>query len=289
MRLVSYNIQYGRGKDGRFDLDRIAAEVAGADVIAMQEVERYWVRSGLVDQPAELARRLADYYWVYGAGVDVHAPAAVAGERAGACRRQFGNLLMARTPILATRNHLLPKRSSIGPMSLQRAALEGVIETAVGMLRVYSLHLTHLSAETRLPQVEMLLRVHRDAPWEGAAFAAGDPQAEWVRESAPPAPGSYAVLMGDFNAEPDSSEYARIVGPLSDYGGRIINPQGFVDAWVQAGHAERAGVTADIHGRPVRLDYCFVSAALRDRVRGARIDEEARGSDHQPLWVDIDL
>ena len=36
MKLVSYNIQYGKGKDGRFDLARIATEIADADVIAVE-------------------------------------------------------------------------------------------------------------------------------------------------------------------------------------------------------------------------------------------------------------
>ena len=39
MLFVSYNIQFGRGKDRRFDLPRIAAEIEGADVIAQQEVD----------------------------------------------------------------------------------------------------------------------------------------------------------------------------------------------------------------------------------------------------------
>ena len=63
---------------------------------------------------------------------------------------------------------------------------------------------------------------------------------------------------------------------------------GFVDAWVAAGHAEDAGVTADIDGREVRLDYCFVSAELRDTIGEVRIDGEAAGSDPQPLWVEMD-
>ena len=41
MKFVSYNIQYGTGKDGRIDLSRIAAEVGDADVIALQEVDRF--------------------------------------------------------------------------------------------------------------------------------------------------------------------------------------------------------------------------------------------------------
>ena len=44
-----------------------------------------------------------------------------------------------------------------------------------------------------------------------------------------------ALLMGDFNAQPDSQEYERMVGPMSPYGGRVTHPEGFVDAWVGIG------------------------------------------------------
>ncbi len=289
MKLVTYNIQYGRGRDERYDLARIAGEVEGADVIALQEVERYWSRSGNVDQPAEIARLLSGYYWVYGQGVDLHLESP-AGAREGAnLRRQFGNMLLSKTPILSSRNHLLPKYASLGPMSLQRNALEGVVDTAVGPLRFYSVHLTHLTAETRMPQVERLLQIHRSARIEGAAITGGGLKEEWTQDGMPPPASGNALLMGDFNFEPDSEEYARITGPVSPYGGRVVNPEGFVDAWVETGHAAEEGVSADIYGRPVRLDYCFVSAELRGLIRSAEIDDQAEGSDHQPLRVVIDL
>ena len=46
---------------------------------------------------------------------------------------------------------------------------------------------------------------------------------------------------------------------------------------------------SETDGRSVRLDYCFVSASMGAAVGAARIDGEAAGSDHQPLWVEIDL
>ncbi|VAW13743.1 hypothetical protein MNBD_ALPHA11-730, partial [hydrothermal vent metagenome] len=46
MKAVTYNIQFGLGKDARIDLQRIAGAVEGADIIALQEVERNWERSG---------------------------------------------------------------------------------------------------------------------------------------------------------------------------------------------------------------------------------------------------
>lgn len=289
MKLVSYNIQYGRGRDEVFDLERIVGAVAGADIIALQEVERYWQRSGMCDQPQEIAGLLGEYHWVYGAGVDLDASMRDEDGRLRNRRRQFGNMLLSRQPILSSRNHLLPKYASLGPMSIQRSALEGVVETGVGLLRVYSVHLTHLSAETRLPQVDALLDLHRRAPMEGAAIAGDSAKEEWTLDGMPPRLPYEAVLMGDFNMEADSDEYVRFAGPLSPYGGRITNPEGFVDAWVVAGNAEGDGVTAEIEGRAVRLDYCFVSARLRERITDARIDARAEGSDHQPLWVEIDL
>ena len=289
MKIVTCNIQYGRGRDGRFDLDRIADAVSGADVIALQEVERFWTRSGGADQPRLLARRFPGHHPAYGPGVDLHLADAEPGEAGAGRRRQFGNMLLSRAPLLTVRHHLLPKYGSLGPMSLQRSALEGVIAVRDGHVRLYSVHLTHLSAETRLPQVEALLKVHADAVREGPPVSGGGLHEEWTRDGMPPPVPREAILLGDFNMEPDSGEYERIVGPTSPYGGRITNPEGFVDAWVEAGHPIDAGATAETRGRPVRLDYCFVSAGLRDRIRAVRVDADAAGSDHQPVWMEIDL
>lgn len=59
---VSYNIQYGTGREGVVDLARIARAVQGADVIALQEIERFSQRTELQDQPALLAELLPGYH-----------------------------------------------------------------------------------------------------------------------------------------------------------------------------------------------------------------------------------
>ena len=290
MRIVTYNIQYGRGRDGRFDLDRIASEIAGADLIALQEVERFWTRSGAADQPRLIARRFPEHHWAYGPGVDLHLAGVGPGEDGAGRRRQFGNMLLSRAPLLTVRHHLLPKLASLGPpMSLQRSALEAVIEVRDGHLRVYSVHLTHLSAATRLPQVEALLDIHASAVREGPPVSGSGLREEWTLDGMPPPMPRDAVLLGDFNMQPDSVEYERFVGPMSRYGGRITNPEAFVDAWVEAGNAIDAGPTAEVKGCPVRFDYCFVSAGLKDRIRAVGVDGDAVGSDHQPVWMEIDL
>lgn len=288
MRFVSYNIQYGKGRDGRFDLERIARAVDGADVIAMQEVERFYKRSGLADQPAELARLLPAYHWVFGPGLDLDAGVAGGDERLIHRRRQFGNLLLSRTPILSARNHLLPKFGTLTQFSLQRAALEGVVATPSGPIRVYSIHLTHLSDDTRRPQVERILDLHARAPIEGGAWC-GEHDEGWTEGQPPPVMPREAILMGDFNLTPDSPLYARLAGPWSPAYGRMNGLEGFVDAWVAGGRRESEGITCpDVHGGK-RIDYCFVSSRIAARVRRAWIDERADGSDHHPIWTEIDL
>ena len=77
---------------------------------------------------------------------------------------------------------------------------------------------------------------------------------------------------------------------MSEFAGRLTSPEGFVDAWAQAGNTVLdMPPTADLKGRPLRVDYVFVSAALAASVRGARVDEDADGSDHQPLWAELEV
>src|SRR5438445_13022674 len=288
MRFVTYNIQYGLGKDNRYELARIAREIEDADVIALQEVERFWQRSGCVDSPAILGGELPEHHWVYGANLDMDASYRDAGGRLVNRRRQFGTMILSRLSIVSSRNHLLPKYGTLTQHSIQQGALEAVIVTGrAGPIRIYSVHLSHLSAALRLPQVDALLAIHARAPSEGGAWRGGhpEPEAGWTEGEMPPMPAN-AILMGDFNCLWDAPEYDRIVGPLSERYGRLNRLTGFVDAWVAAGHAEDEGVTAD---NDKRIDFCFVSAALAGRVQAARIDANATGSDHQPLWVDIDL
>ncbi len=287
MKLVTYNIQFGRGRDLEVDLERIAREVEGADIIALQEVDRHFERSGDIDQVQVLTSLFPDYHAEYGPGLNVPVDRVHADGTVEHRRRQFGNLTLSRHPIRYIRHHLLPKYASTGPVSIQRSALECVIDTPLGTLRLVNTHLTHLTAATRMPQVEMLKRIHRDGRFEGAPMCGDASKTYWNLDPPLPEPPATTIMAGDFNMEPDSQEYTAIVGPDSPYGGRVSNPELFVDAFVAAGHAEGDGVTADIDGRPVRLDYFFVSPALVPHIVRCEIDDDAVGSDHQPVWLEL--
>src|SRR5438309_42953 len=201
MKFVTYNIQYGLGKDNRYDLARIAREVESADVIALQEVERHWQRSGCVDAPAVLGSHLPEHHWVYGANLDMDASYRDPAGRLVNRRRQFGTMILSRSPIVSSRNHLLPKYGTLTQHSIQQGTLEAVIVTErAGPVRVYSVHLSHLSIATRMPQIDALLDIHSRAPSEGGAWCGGhpDPEAGWTEGEMPPMPAD-AILLGDFN------------------------------------------------------------------------------------------
>jgi endonuclease/exonuclease/phosphatase family metal-dependent hydrolase len=279
MRFVTYNIGYGMSRNGGGNLDRIAEAVDGADVIALQEVERFWPRSGMVDQPRQLGKRLPGYWWVFGPNIDLHSSETFPGEEADR-RRQFGNMLLARRPILASRNIALTRCSHL-PFSMQRGAIEGIVEVAEATLRVYSTHLCYLSAETRLTQIAAIREAHEAAAREGGAWAGEHPDKAvgWIVGDEPRVPDE-AVLLGDMNFLPESQEYIEHVAPDA------AEPCGFVDAWRAIGLGEEAGTTKIGHGR---IDYGLVSPSLVGRITDAWVDRDADGSDHQPLWFNIDV
>jgi endonuclease/exonuclease/phosphatase family metal-dependent hydrolase len=287
MRLVSYNIQYGTGKDGRVDIDRLVSEIADGDVIAMQEVDRFWSRSGMADQVEAIAERLPDHHWVYGPGVDLDASARDAAGRLRRRRRQFGNLLLSRFPILASRNHLLPKMSFHAQLSIQRTMLDGVIAFPSGPVRVASVHLAHAAAPERLAQVERLRDLQREAGRDGGVLS-GEHE-NWREEGTPPVMPKASILLGDYNMTPDEAAYTAMVGPDDPKYGRITERDGYLDAWIHSGGDPEGGHTKFEKTGNRRIDYAFVSVELADRVVGVRADTDAQGSDHQPLWLDIDL
>lgn len=302
MKIVSYNIQFGLGKDNRFDLERVASEVDGADVIALQEVERYWQRSGDVDQPARLAEILNKYYWAYGPYFDVDASICGPDGRIKNIRRQFGNMILSKTPILSTRLFPLPKSALRQRHNMVVGVFEGVVKLQKdGALRIYNAHLGARSQHDRVAQIDSIRKTIRSAPAEGGAWTGPHAQSLWETHghtlweedsSPPPMPESF-VLLGDFNLEYKDPEYDHLVGPMDGDLGRISSKEDFIDTWVATGHRENEGgtyldTTSSDETQEMRIDYAFVDESMQNRVLGARIDELAQGSDHQPYWIELD-
>ena len=109
MEVISYNIQFGRGLDGRFDLERICDSIKGAEIICLQEVEASWQRSGNIDQAQAISELLPEYYAVYGSSFDVDNSYKADDGKVVNRRRQHGDMLLSRWPILSSRCFNLPK------------------------------------------------------------------------------------------------------------------------------------------------------------------------------------
>ena len=96
MKLITWNIQWGRGMDGRVDLARIVAEarrIADFDVLCLQEVADGFADLEQHDggnQFAQIAALLPGYR---------PSKASRSICRAKARRRRFGNMILSRLPV----------------------------------------------------------------------------------------------------------------------------------------------------------------------------------------------
>lgn len=288
MILLSYNIQYGFGADGVYDLARAARLMQGADIIALQEVERHWQRSGHDDQPALLETLLPGHYTAFGPAFDMDASTRAAG-RVINRRRQFGPMILSRWPILWTRLHLLPMRRMIDPLNTQTGALEACIACPGGALRVFSLHLAHVGREERLEQIAHLQAVLARAaiagpPWSGTD---DEPARNWTEGAAEPPNPSAVILMGDFNCEPGSDEMALLLGHAPYHPGARYHG-GLVDAVAHTGarlHTHEKFI-AGAH-RLRQLDHILLDAALAPRLQRVWAEPAEKASDHFPLFAEL--
>ncbi|MBP0438239.1 endonuclease/exonuclease/phosphatase family protein [Tianweitania sediminis] len=291
MKLVSLNIQYGFGADGRYDLSRAARAVAQADIIALQEVERNWERTGFDDQPAILQELLPEHHGVFGPAFDMDASSRVAGGPIINRRRQFGTMVLSRWPILWSRLYCLPMRKVLYPLNTQNAALECMIRTPLGPIRVWSIHLSHIGVEERLEQIAFLKDLHRRAAKQGGPWSGVDdePHRNWTAGEAEPEAPLSAIWMGDFNSEPGSAEHQAIIGS-NPYHPSALYADGFVDAAEIAPPVQDYSHVRQIKGtaQQRRLDYCFVGAPLAGHIRSHHISVDELASDHFPVWTSFD-
>lgn len=285
MKCVSYNIQYGIGLDKLYDIERIVNAVRGADLIALQEVSRNNPNNQGRDMPAEIRHLLPEYFSIYGPSFEVDMGSGVEGGKAIDRRFQFGNMILSKTPILSSRNLLLPRRRSIAKMNFQRSALEALIETSFGPVRFYSTHLDHRSPDERMMQIRYLMERVLAYPREGGALTGLDE----MGFPEPPCPDS-AIVLGDFNMLPASPEYQEMTGRIDHEFGLPLVADKFVDAARHLGSDTHSWVDPERPAdttRHKRIDYAFVSADLAARLHKCRVDVDAKGSDHLPLWIEL--
>lgn len=284
MRILTWNIQWGRGADGQVALGRsidVLRQIGELDVICLQEVAGNVAGmpgGDCSDQPAELAAAFPGWGAIYAPGVDV--PDGAGG------RATFGNLLLSRLPVGQVCRHMLPMPGDASVPGMRRSCVEAVIESAKGPLRVLTTHLEYYSSVQRRAQVNALRALQAEA----ASFESGDPKPGkesnpvFARRSQP----VRAVLCGDFNFEPGSTDYEAMSRPASLAGA------GWRDAWVARHGLQAHAPTVGLHGaewpdRAYCCDYFWISEDLAHKVGTVTVLSGTDASDHQPVLLELNL
>ena len=275
MRLITWNIQWGKGCDGVVDLARIvsvARSLADADVFCFQEVsDGFAALDGGVDQSLQLASLLPDHAVVF-------RPAIETTDRQGKCRR-FGNMTLSRLPILQVASHLLPWPQDNSVRSMRRQALEVTVQTAFGALRVTNTHLEYYSVAKREAQIVRLLDLQQEASTYRQAADAREPYGRQMIAAS-------GILCGDFNFDVSDPQHA--VLHASKRPG--LN---YRDAWMLRYPGRRHEPTCGIHDHaqwtqgPDCRDFIFVSEDLAGRIIQVEVEGKTDASDHQPVLIDI--
>jgi endonuclease/exonuclease/phosphatase family metal-dependent hydrolase len=277
MRLLTWNIQCGKGCDGVIDLSRIvsvARSLVDADVFCFQEVsDGFATLDGGADQSAQLAALLPEHRPVFRPAVE-----AVDGE--GRVHR-FGNMTLSRLPVLQIAGHLLPWPRTGVPRSMRRVALDVTVRAAFGPLRIVNTHLEFHSAVQREAQIMRLLELQEEAstnPVNAGAVHAEPYGSQTLAAS--------SILCGDFNFDVTDAQHRLLHG--SQRAG-----QNYRDAWEICRPGQPRQPTCGIHDRaqwpdgPDCRDFVFVTEDLTSRVRRVEVDVRTSASDHQPVLIEI--
>jgi endonuclease/exonuclease/phosphatase family metal-dependent hydrolase len=289
MKLVSWNVQWGRDAAGHVDLARTVREarrLADFDVLCMQEITRgFGALPGHPgdDQFAELAALLPGFTVIEAIGADLPGFGPTSAPGGSPARRQFGNALATRLPVGHVIRHTLPWPADPAAPSMQRVALEAVLNAPGGALRVLVTHLEFYSLAQRLAQVDELHRLQQEA----AAHAARAAPAENAEGPfAPTGRPVSAIVCGDFNSAYGEDAYRLMLAPLA-------HGPSFIDAWTTLHQSAAPPPTAGVYDTvqwssgPMTCDFVFVTDDLRGRLKSCEIDSATRASDHQPIVLEL--
>jgi len=140
LKVMTYNIRHCEGLDGKISVERIFDVIhrSNADIIGLQEVDRYSIRTDFQDQIRQIASKLG-YDYAFGTTL-------------GVSPFGYGNGVLSRYPIVSSQNLSLPSRLE------QRGALKTIIKLDNGFnLTFINTHLG-LSKSDRKNQIKALIK-----------------------------------------------------------------------------------------------------------------------------------
>jgi endonuclease/exonuclease/phosphatase family metal-dependent hydrolase len=152
LRLVSFNIEFALQVDSAIAVLAADPALRGADVILLQEMDE------------QATKRIADTLGMW----YVYYPAVFRFKT----RRDLGNAVLTRWPIVEDRKIVLPHLSRI--VRTQRAATAATIRVGQWLVRVYSIHLGTLAGVAPAARRDQLRAVLADAARYPRVVIGGD-------------------------------------------------------------------------------------------------------------------
>jgi endonuclease/exonuclease/phosphatase family metal-dependent hydrolase len=239
IKVMEYNIHHAEGMDDILNLNRIGDVIksSGADIIGLQEVDNHFsTRSNFEDQAKWLANYLGMHYQ-FAANLD-NDPLNV-----GEPRRQYGTVILSKYPILSSENHLLDNTQY---PSEQRGLAKTVINVKGNHINFYNTHLDNKRPEQRDIQVNEILDI--------------------VNQNK-----GTSILVGDFNATPDSPEIIKMSAQYHDTFAEL----GLNDAYTSYYYSDKPNR---------RIDYIYTSDDVKIKA-GKVINTNA--ADHLPITAEL--
>ncbi len=230
LRVLTYNIHHGEGDDQKLDLARIAAVITAARADIVALQE--------VDQKttrtggidqAAEIARLTGLQFAYGKAMDYQGGA-------------YGQALLSRWPLSDVTVHALPNPGKVEPRIAVSATIRPPGQPA---LRFVGTHLDATRDDT--------------ARWQQAARLI-----ELFGADTTP-----TILVGDFNARPETRIIQSLLKPFTD--ASAASPAPTIPAKKPTG----------------RIDFVFLRPATTWRVVSSTVIPEAVASDHRPVLVEL--
>jgi endonuclease/exonuclease/phosphatase family metal-dependent hydrolase len=199
LRVMTYNIKHGQTNtscaqpppipgqppfpDCNLDLGASIEVIRayGPDIVGVQEVDRFWARSGYVDEPAALSAALGMEHFCYAPNLD-HQP-----DNHSNVPHQYGTVILSRFPILECTNTLLRRTGT----NEQRGLTQAMVNVRGVPLRFYNTHLHTTQTDRLLQTVD-------------------------IGEVIDGAPAGVNVLVGDCNARPAAAEMTPMYARFED-------------------------------------------------------------------------
>ncbi len=182
IRVMTFNIHHGMGMDKQVNLSRIAEviDICNADIIGLNEVDRYFSKRSLYEDQANwLANQLKMEH--------AFSPAISKSSKPLIEKRQYGNALLSRFPIISRKSHRINEISGIIE---GRSLLDVTIQIDKQPVQIYVTHLS-LNPFLHKKQTDFIVNDHQKV-------------------------SNPVILMGDLNMRPGSKVWKKLAKDFQD-------------------------------------------------------------------------